>query len=307
MAGEIKRLDFADGITISTITDLGVNSAGFAVYANPAAFVAAKGTAAAEGDAFYDSTDNVIKSYDGSNWNIGNRIVASATTTFPADSEDDVILCDATSAGFSVTLPAAATHTGKTYVIVKTDATNNRVTIDPNASETIDGLTTGYLDRRYQSIEIVCDGSEWHTRSGSVRVDSMVRMTGTTGHGSTNTVIRRFTTTTTNQGADITLAQSSTLGDTFTVNSDGIYYISYTDGRNGGVNAQWGISLNSSQLTTGINSITAADRLNYTSQTNLTPVPWSGFLSKDDVIRAHTDGACDNTGGIFTIAKIGRV
>jgi len=36
------------------------------------------------------------------------------------------------------------------------------VTIDGNASETLDGALTYLLAGQYDSVEIVCDGSNWH-------------------------------------------------------------------------------------------------------------------------------------------------
>jgi hypothetical protein len=46
---------------------------------------------------------------------------------------------------------------------------------------------------------------------------SMVRLNTANGYGSTNTAIRRFTNVVTNQGTDITYADSATLGTTFTI------------------------------------------------------------------------------------------
>jgi hypothetical protein len=36
------------------------------------------------------------------------------------------------------------------------------LTIDPNSTETIDGSTTYDINIQYQSLTIVCDGSNWH-------------------------------------------------------------------------------------------------------------------------------------------------
>jgi hypothetical protein len=61
-----------------------------------------------------------------------------------------------------VTLPAAAGNTGRVYVIKKIDASAFTVTIDGNASETIDGATTKVLALQYAGMTIQCDGSNWH-------------------------------------------------------------------------------------------------------------------------------------------------
>lgn len=94
-------------------------------------------------------------------WLNTDSFVASQTTTYTASTET-VIPCDATSAGFTVALPAAASNIGKKYIIVKTDSTFNAVTIDGNASETINGATTRTLNTQYEAVQIVCDGANWY-------------------------------------------------------------------------------------------------------------------------------------------------
>lgn len=119
----------------------------------------------------------------------------------------------------------------------------------------------------------------------------IVRLLSTNGYGSTNTVIRRFLTVDTNQGSDIAYADSATLGAYFTINTAGVYAISYTDSFS--VTADMGLSVNSSQLTTGINSITAANRLsnNQTGEANFQGyVGATKYFSAGDVVRAHTGG-----------------
>lgn len=95
------------------------------------------------------------------------RIVAlvadkkTKTSNYTAAQTDFTLLCDATSGNITVTLPAAASNSGRIYVIKKIDASANTVTIDGNASETIDGATTVVLSAQYASKMIQCDGSNW--------------------------------------------------------------------------------------------------------------------------------------------------
>lgn len=129
------------------------------------------------------------------------------------------------------------------------------------------------------------------------------------GHGSTNNKIRRFATTLRNVGSAVTYADSSTLGASFAINESGIYTMSYGDNYGSGAN-NYGISRNSSQLTTAIQSITVADVLTRKSSTAAT----SGLacksmrpLSAGDVIRPHTDGLCNSVSGgtsYFMIRKV---
>jgi hypothetical protein len=88
--------------------------------------------------------------------------ITTKTTTYTATAADDILLGDATSGAFSITLPAATSSTGLVLTIKKIDASANAVTIDGNASETIDGATTKALSSQYASYEIACNGSAWY-------------------------------------------------------------------------------------------------------------------------------------------------
>lgn len=83
----------------------------------------------------------------------------SASTS--ATVSDDYVLADATGGVITVTLPAVSGNVGVVLTVKKLDASGNAVTIDGNASETIDGVTTKSLTTQYQSYTIVCDGVEW--------------------------------------------------------------------------------------------------------------------------------------------------
>jgi hypothetical protein len=137
---------------------------------------------------------------------------------------------------------------------------------------------------------------------------SMVRLHTANGYGSSSTVIPRFTTVVTNQGSDITYADSATLGSTFTINTSGIYAITYGMTF---VNASAanGLSLNSSQLTTTIYSINAADRLAINvalSTSGRLPVSSCLYLTAGAVIRPHADGGTQTAvaEANFTIVRV---
>jgi len=84
------------------------------------------------------------------------------TANYTVTVSDHIILADASSTAFIVTLPAASGVAGRMYHIKKTDSSANAVTVDGNASETIDGGTTATIAAQFESIQIVCDGSNWH-------------------------------------------------------------------------------------------------------------------------------------------------
>jgi hypothetical protein len=117
-----------------------------------------------------------------------------------------------------------------------------------------------------------------------------VRVHTGNGYGSTNTKIRRYTTTFESVGSAITYADSATNGGTFTINTAGVYGFRLVDifsltGKYAG------ISVNSNQLTTNIQSITAAHRRAVIQASIADVFCLSGFLdlSVSDVVRVHTD------------------
>lgn len=141
------------------------------------------------------------------------------------------------------------------------------------------------------------DDVEWSTNPfvyKDIIETHTIRLHTSNGFGSSSTKIRRFTTTVEDSGDTdlISYVDSATLGATFTILKDGIYDISFND--NTGSNTWLGISLNSTQLTTNIYDITAADRLCMAGHTAVAsqsiPVSWSGRLQAGDVIRPHTEG-----------------
>lgn len=84
-------------------------------------------------------------------------ITASTTLT----TAQTVVLCDTSGGDIVVTLPAVSGHDGTRYFIKKIDGSGNIVTIDGNGAETIDEVLTKVISTQYDSLEIVCDGSEW--------------------------------------------------------------------------------------------------------------------------------------------------
>ena len=85
-------------------------------------------------------------------------VVSSITTHITLDNED-LVLCDCSSGGITVSLPPAATKLGKEYRIKKIDSSRNVVTIDPYSIETIDGEEKLMIDYQYKSPNICSDES----------------------------------------------------------------------------------------------------------------------------------------------------
>lgn len=70
------------------------------------------------------------------------------------------ILANATSGAITLTLGSAVGN-NVSYSIKKIDSSTNFVTIDANASETIDGALTIVLKDQYNYVQIVSDGTNW--------------------------------------------------------------------------------------------------------------------------------------------------
>jgi hypothetical protein len=135
---------------------------------------------------------------------------------------------------------------------------------------------------------------------------SIVSLNTANGYGSTNTVIRRFTNTVINQGIDISYTDSATLGASFLINTSGIYSISYTESLS--VSNTFGLSDDSTQLTTSIQSITSANILNYaqTPGANISSnLAWTGYLASGSVVRPHGSGQASGSQlQVFIITRI---
>jgi hypothetical protein len=115
-------------------------------------------------------------------WDIDNIAATEYAVTSVSKSDDYTILesdnqklikVDASGAARTITLLAAATAgDGFTLEIKKTDSSANLVTIDGNASETIDGATTVILAGQNGSVRLICDGSNWHAIGNGSGVDA---------------------------------------------------------------------------------------------------------------------------------------
>lgn len=88
--------------------------------------------------------------------------VMGITASYTINYNDGVILADATSGNITITLLPALEMTQKRIVIMKTDASANTVTVDGNASETINGALTNVLSIQYAKVEITAYNGAWY-------------------------------------------------------------------------------------------------------------------------------------------------
>jgi hypothetical protein len=220
---------------------------------------------------------------------------------------DKAYLINITANSFTQTFTAAATLGAGWYCYYKNTGTG-LVTLNPDGTETIGGSTTLVLGTG-DEVLIVCDGSNFQVYWGAFSGNDFASADTGNGHGGTNTMIRRFTNTSSN-GGSVTYADSAANGGSFTINSPGLYEIYYSDERGTNNPAEFGISLNSAQLTTSINAITLANRLaiGSVSLDQAGSVTRLARLAVGDVIRAHTDGSLTNATAttFMSVRKIGN-
>jgi hypothetical protein len=85
--------------------------------------------------------------------------IATKTGNYTLSAQDGTILCNAASAGFTLTLPASGIQSGQRYRVKKTDATANVCTV--SSSVNIDGAGSFTLATQYASQEVQWDGTQW--------------------------------------------------------------------------------------------------------------------------------------------------
>lgn len=232
----------------------------------------------------------------------------TATQTF----NDIVAKIKGTSTGVTTLATANTTATNYTITFPAADIT----VASAGANTDITSLNAPALGAATATTQTAGDNTTkvattaFVTTAVGARVSSLseVLVNAANGYGSTNNKIRRFTTAVVNTGTDITYADSATNGGSFTINTAGIYAISYTDQFSAADNM--GISLNSAQLTTGIQNITAANILSVTTTVaanNAANCSVTLKLAATDVVRAHTNGTASGTATAacnFTIVRI---
>ena len=229
--------------------------------------------------------------------------VVSKTTTYTAVNNDDLILVT-TGSAWTLTLPTAIGIKGKKLRIMKTSSDVNALTIDGNASETINGATTFSLVGQYESIEIVSDGANWIKVASANPAISAIELTSGNGFGAVSTNVRRYSTVTTNTGNLLTLAQDANSGDSITVNKTGRYCIYGSDQNSSGDNA-FGAQVNATTLafdgtTKGLGGGESS------SVSKAGSFSWVGKLTVADIVRVCGQTVANMTSST-SIARFGMV
>lgn len=173
-------------------------------------------------------------------------------------------------------------------------------------------LQSGPAGGKVNALSFAADGTPMLLKVPAVTaVQSMVRVNTAAGFGSTNNSVRRYTNSTNGvngaviQGTDITYAGSATLGDTFTVNTAGVYAISVSD--NWTAANTMAISQNAPNLV-GV-TIAAQPPLNILvvgvgAAANFSGTcSWTGYLAVGTIIRILVDGSGASVNGTAAPAQ----
>ena len=214
---------------------------------------------------------------------------------------------------YTTTLPALADVTeGTTYLLHIVSVTGASVlTLDGASAETITYYGTAAATQNICALgglyRLTKINSAWQLHCLSLSTSQQVVCVTGNGQGSTDTKVRRYTNTT-QTGQSIVVSTVAANGTIFTIAESGHYVLTRTDVA---ASAQhFGVSVNSSQLTTNIASITTANRLTLdTTGAGIdTCSGWGGNLTAGDIVRAHDGGTVTNgttVRNMFSIARVG--
>ena len=153
---------FADSFVYGMLQD--ANLTGDGAYANTTYF---------QGDGIHPTTagQSLIAGYvqaeinnllTGTTNGAGYReAIVTKTSSYTAGMGDSVILCNASTAPVTITLPSAAGIQGRSFQMKKTDASSNACTLATSASQKIDGASTVAISTRYSSTKVESDNANW--------------------------------------------------------------------------------------------------------------------------------------------------
>jgi hypothetical protein len=90
------------------------------------------------------------------------EITSTKTAAYSA-TIGELVLCNPTGGGFTVTLPTAEDRPGRYIAIKNASGSTNTITVDGADSETIDGAANKTITTAYGSMLLISDGENWLT------------------------------------------------------------------------------------------------------------------------------------------------
>lgn len=211
---------------------------------------------------------------------------------------------DTTDGAVAITLPLMANNTGRRIEIafVKNDASADVITISPHATDanklSSDGLASIILSKVGDFITVQQSDNSGFWEIINERITSQLRLNTYAGYGSTDNKIMRFANSVENVGNMFSENHASGYnsnadGLEITINRSGRYAFCFVVCATGaGGDVYFGLSLNSSSLTTSVFSIGVSERIALadTGASATKEVSSTIYLKKGDIVRPHTDG-----------------
>ena len=130
----------------------------------------------AVGEFFNDASSNIAYaiSYSQPAPNLPLTAKTAAYTTTP---NDKYVLVDASAGAVTITLHSVVNRTGDEITVLKTDSSQNTVSVDPTGPETIGGAVSFILSRPNESVSAFSDGANWRvsaTVPGPVKNSNLI-------------------------------------------------------------------------------------------------------------------------------------
>jgi hypothetical protein len=100
----------------------------------------------------------------GSPLNVGALCLAaqSINAAGNVDPNSSIVVCDGTTATFTLTLPPALLDAGRTlFIVLNVTASSHSVNITPAGSDTIGGTSTKSLSAAGKFVILVSNGTDW--------------------------------------------------------------------------------------------------------------------------------------------------
>jgi len=107
------------------------------------------------------ATDKIQEEIDDIQESLSTGIINISSDYYTGSTDNQIIIVDASDGDVEITLPPAIDTADKTYYIKKVDSSNNKVIVNPNETETIDGQSEMHITNQYECYKIVCTGAKW--------------------------------------------------------------------------------------------------------------------------------------------------
>lgn len=158
----------------------------------------------------------------------GSALAVTVKTAAYTAAVNDLVLCNATGAAFTVTLPASPAANA-VVAVKKIDTTTNIVTVVGSGGTTIDGDTTLTLNAPRSGATMQYDGTNWRIQSVAV-TDTTTASAAASSGGSGLTLVQKTTNYTANAGELVAAAGTVTVTLPSTAASGAVIHVRKVDG-----------------------------------------------------------------------------